>query len=113
MTGVRFVQKSKPSESHVVDFVETNLNLLAHAQAIELSIGSRCGGHGICGGDRIRISNVKDRATLSPVTEKEREHLSVREIESGFRLACQCYPNSSDQTLEVEMEPDGLSPRFT
>ncbi len=113
MTRVRFVQKSNPTENHIVDFVETNLNLLAHAQAIELLIGSRCGGHGICGGDRIRICNVKERATLSPITEKEREHLSEREIESGVRLACQCYPNSSEQNLEIEIEPEGLSPHFT
>lgn len=84
-----------------VDFVEPQLNLLAHAQSAELDIGSQCGGHGICGKDRIRIDDLETRKKLSAVTHAEREHLSDKEIAEGCRLACQVYPNSKDLDLRV------------
>ena len=76
-----------------VDFNEPELNLLAHAQAIELEIGSACGGHGVCGGDRVRLT-PEANAQCSPITSAEREHLTDAEIASGIRLACQCWPNT-------------------
>jgi ferredoxin len=86
-----------------IDFVEPNLNLLAHAQTLELEIGSRCGGHGICGGDRVRI--VSPAPPLSAITEAEREHLTPAELGAGYRLACQCFPNSVEMSLRVEILP--------
>ena len=86
-----------------IDFVEPNLNLLAHAQTIELQIGSRCGGHGVCGGARVRIV---EGAPLSEITEAERNHLTTDELARGYRLACQCFPNSADVSLRVEILPD-------
>src|SRR4029078_10432853 len=83
-----------------VDFSGRNMNLLGHAQAVELEVGSRCGGHGVCGGDRIRIAE-KHRALLSPPTDDERRHLSEPEIRDGFRLACQCYPERSSSEIDV------------
>ena len=80
------------------DFTERNLNLLAHAQAIELNIGSRCGGHGVCGGDRI-LTPESDRPFLSPITDKEREHFTPDELKEGWRLACQCFPEKSGINL--------------
>jgi ferredoxin len=85
----------KTQEVHDSEFCERNLNLLAHAQSIELEIGSRCGGFGECGGDRVRI-NPTDKARFSPITEAEREHLSEDELREGWRLACQCFPQSND-----------------
>ncbi len=85
----------------VVDFVEPNLNLLAHAQTLELEVGSRCGGHGICGGDRIRV--LDPAPPLSPITDAERRHLTKAELDAGYRLACQCFPNSADLSLRVEI----------
>lgn len=67
-----------------------SLNLLAHAQMEELDIGSRCGGYGECGGDRIQVLQGLD--SLSSVTEAERRHLSEEELSQGYRLACQCFP---------------------
>jgi ferredoxin len=84
------------------------LNLLAHAQIEELDIGSLCGGHGVCGGDRIRV--IRGREALSPVTEDEREHLSPAQLQAGFRLGCQCYP--AEDGLEIEVEAPG-GPRFS
>jgi ferredoxin len=75
------------------------LNLLAHAQLEELEIGSRCGGHGICGGDRVQVEAPAD--AVSPPTEAEREHLGEELIAQGWRLACQCYPSADDFSIRV------------
>lgn len=81
-----------------------NLNLLGHAQIIELEIGSECGGHGICGGDRVRINNPRVRALLSEVTAEEQAHLGSAKIAEGWRLACQCYPNRDDLDVVAVVE---------
>lgn len=78
-----------------------SLNLLAHAQMEELNIGSQCGGHGICGKDRIK---VKSNEPLSPITQIELKHLSKEEIEAGYRLGCQAFPSSDHQ--EIQITPD-------
>jgi ferredoxin len=88
------------SKTYLVDFCEPNLNLLAHAQAIELDIGSRCGGHGKCGGDRLRVLGNFENL-LSPVTDDERRWLSSSEISEGYRLGCQCFPQSTDAEIRV------------
>jgi len=85
----------------VVDFCDENLNVLAHAQSIELDLGSRCGGHGICGGDVIRIPEAI-RSEFSGVTEDEKKHLSGPRISQGFRLACQCFPNRAIADARIE-----------
>ena len=79
-----------------------SLNLLAHAQLLELPTGSRCGGHGKCGGDRI-VVRAKDSADLSPLSESEKRHLSAKEIADGVRLACQCFPERDGAELEVTL----------
>ncbi len=77
-----------------------NLNLLAHAQLEELPIGSRCGGHGICGGDRLKV--IEGRAQLSSLTDKELQHLKNSEIEAGIRLGCQAWPIEDDLTITLD-----------
>jgi ferredoxin len=100
MGSVLFVHGPALDPAGEVDFCEPNLNLLAHAQAIELEVGSRCGGHGRCGGDRVRILEAR---RISPPTEAERKHLTAAEIESGIRLACQCFPDASEETIRLEI----------
>ncbi len=80
-----------------------NLNLLGHAQLIELDIGSSCGGHGVCGGDKIQIVEPSMRALLSAVTEEEREHLSAAELADGWRLGCQCYPQKDGCVITAQV----------
>ncbi|MFN7685320.1 MAG: 2Fe-2S iron-sulfur cluster-binding protein [Oligoflexia bacterium] len=107
MGTVKFKAKTG-QKINETDFCEPNLNLLAHAQALELNIGSRCGGHGICGGDKVRVTLSQLQSlgqSVSPLTAAEKEHLSQKELESGYRLACQCYPNSSELELQVEFSP--------
>jgi len=110
----------KPDGSEVpVELCDRNLNLLAHAQIAELEIGSQCGGHGVCGGDRVRIedacvkSDLAERLAtphgLSSVTEEEKRHLSAEELRDGWRLACQCYPEQSDLTVRVRLRYSNLA----
>jgi len=76
-----------------------SLNLLAHAQIEDLDIGSQCGGHGICGGDRILVQT--ERKNLSELTEAELRLLKPEEIQAGYRLACQCWPSEDDLEISV------------
>jgi len=50
-----------------------------------VGIKSECGGKGICGKCRVV---VRDKNAVTKVTEAEMKHLSSREIDSGYRLAC-------------------------
>ncbi len=79
-----------------------NLNVLAHAQLIELETGSRCGGHGKCGNDRV-IIEAGDRNKVNPPTAIEKAHLSPDELESGIRLACQCFPGEDGRGFRVRI----------
>src|SRR4051812_4993957 len=96
--SIHFV--TQDSRSHDSGLCEKNLNLLAHAQTLELDIGSECGGHGICGKDRIRVPE-EFRHQFSAVTDEERSHLGPKLLAEGWRLGCQCFPEKSD--LDVEL----------
>lgn len=102
------ITEDSTEKSFSTDFVDPQLNLLAHAQSIECGLGSECGGHGICGRDRIRVSSAEASVNLgppvlSPLTEAERLHLSKREIDEGWRLACQVFPENAVHALKVEV----------
>ncbi len=86
------------------DLCLRGLNLLGHAQMIELSVGSQCGGHGKCGKDRVILSEA-DRLLVNEPTAIERIHLSADELSRGFRLACQCFPNADGLSLRVSVPP--------
>ena len=92
----------------VIDEWIPSLNLLGHAQVSELDIGSRCGGHGICGGDRIRIAAEIQSRFLSAPTEHELELLDEDERRAGWRLACQCFPDAKrfPGQIRIELPPD-------
>ena len=91
MPPIQFVKKSTNVLSAKIE-TWIDLNILGHAQLEEREIGSRCGGHGICGGDRIQLMEG-DPKLLSIITVEEKKHLSEEEIANGFRLACQCFSN--------------------
>jgi len=98
--SIRFIAEG--GQPHDTELCESQLNLLAHAQVIELEIGSRCGGHGVCGGDRVRIIDAAAQALLSPITESEREHLTDTELRVGWRLACQAFPIQDHCEIEIQ-----------
>ncbi len=60
-------------------------------------IDTPCGGKGLCGKCKILVSG-KD---LPPLTQKETEKLTPKEIERGYRLACMT-PVVSDIEVEIE-----------
>lgn len=78
------------------------LNLLAHAQLIELEIGSQCGGYGRCGKDVVYLKE-SDRLKVSRPTEIEKRHLPEEQLAVGARLACQCFPNEDGIELEISL----------
>lgn len=88
-------------KKHDTEACIKNLNILGHAQLIELDIGSRCGGHGVCGGDRVQIPENM-RRFFSDVTDDEKNHLTEAQLKAGWRLACQCYPNTDELDLNIE-----------
>lgn len=77
-----------------------SLNLLAHAQMEEQETGSECGGHGKCGKDKVLIAE-EDRKKINAPTFLENKHLSAEELNSGWRLACQAFPNENDLSITV------------
>ena len=95
--SVVFVRGTEEFDSGVA---MQGLNLLAHAQMIELSLGSECGGHGKCGRDRVVIS-PEDRHKVSPPTAIESAQLSAAQLGAGMRLGCQCFPESDGLNLRV------------
>jgi ferredoxin len=87
---------------HDAGLCHPGLNLLGHAQMIELAIGSECGGHGKCGRDRVQIREA-DRAKVNPPTAIEMAILGPGELQEGDRLACQCFPNREDLEITVRV----------
>ena len=71
-------------------------SLLECARQLGVELVNLCGGAGTCG--RCKVQLLEGR--LSEVASSEREALSTRELEDGFRLACKAYPRS-DCTLRV------------
>ena len=61
-----------------------------------LFIDNACGGKGLCGKCRVRIT----KGETGPVSETESHILKADEIESGIRLACLVYPESD---IEIEL----------
>lgn len=67
------------------------------AEQAGVAIEQVCGGRGTCGKCRVRVISGE----LSPPADSERRHLSVEELEAGYRLACQAAV-LKDTTVEVE-----------
>jgi ferredoxin len=102
MTGVHF----KKGKLQVAVPCYRGLNLLGHAQLEELDLGSRCGGHGVCGRDRVQI--LPGSQSISPPSDSENQHLSPAEIADGWRLACQTWPAQDQDEIWVKL-PEGNS----
>lgn len=97
---VKFLARG--GQSLGVEPTEYHLNLLGHAQCLELELGSQCGGHGKCGKDRVLVQN--QTALVNSPTEAEHRLLSAEDLARGVRLACQCFPNENGCSIEVLVE---------
>ncbi len=87
--GKRVISKAKDS-------------LLTTAQDAGISLASICGGVGICDSCKIRLIQGK----LSEPTDEEKDLYTENGLNSGFRLACQSYPESD---LTIEIPPESLT----
>ena len=109
---IKFIRKAPRSQESPQELLSVPcfriLNILAHAQMEELDIGSLCGGHGVCGGDRIQIPTGTQG--ISPITENERKHLSQEELQTGWRLGCQCWPEKDDLDISIFLNNCNNSP---
>ncbi len=74
-------------------------SLLASAQQTGADLDSVCGGNGICGrckilvseGDFAKFGFSSSRTHLSEPTSIERAYFSAKELEKGYRLACNAH----------------------
>ncbi|MBP2134233.1 uncharacterized 2Fe-2S/4Fe-4S cluster protein (DUF4445 family) [Methanomicrobium sp. W14] len=67
-----------------------------------VALRGECGGVGICGKCKVQI--VKLYGTINGPTEKEKKHLSEKEIEEGYRLACQAKIDEGKATVYIPPE---------
>ena len=77
-------------------------SLLECSRQVGVGIASTCGGDGWCGTCKIRI--LEGKASLP--TSEEKEALSGKELEEGWRLACQIYPASD---CKVYVPPESMT----
>jgi ferredoxin len=76
------------------------LNVLAHAQLIELDIGSQCGGKARCGKDWVWIAS-EDRKWFNSPEKIEVHHLGSEAVGKGWRLACQAFPSRDNLEIQI------------
>jgi uncharacterized 2Fe-2S/4Fe-4S cluster protein (DUF4445 family) len=69
------------------------------ARQLGVDIVSLCGGQGTCHRCKVQVIT----GSLSPLTSNEKQSLSPKELEGGYRLACQAYP-LGDSKLHVPPE---------
>ncbi len=82
--------------------VHSASSLLDAAQGAGIDIASICGGIGSCNSCKIRLVTGR----LSDLTLEEQAIFTEEELDAGFRLACQSYPQSD---LTVEIPPESLT----
>ncbi|MCP4470029.1 MAG: DUF4445 domain-containing protein [Gammaproteobacteria bacterium] len=73
--------------------VEAGISVLGAARQNDIDIMATCGGRGRCRSCRIKL--VRGTATEPGVADISQ--LSKDEIGEGYRLACQCYPQSDSR----------------
>lgn len=83
-------------EGRLVD-IEPDRSLLEAVRSVGIKITSPCGGKGTCGKCLIKLSSFKVR---DRVTSAEASLLDSEDIEQGYRLACQNFP---DNGMEIEV----------
>jgi uncharacterized 2Fe-2S/4Fe-4S cluster protein (DUF4445 family) len=77
-------------------------SLLEAAQSAGIELVSICGGKGSCGGCRVRVMSGK----LSSPTPDEESVFTPKELEEGYRLACQAKPLTD---IKVDVPPESLT----
>lgn len=110
----------KVKEKMIIDRSKQQKNLLEMLQEKNEYISAPCNGNGICGKCVVQYK----RGATEP-TRRDREVFSEKQLEDGYRLACQSYPAGayeveipeSEETIEVlsewgkqqKMDAEGLT----
>lgn len=89
----------KVKEKMIIDRSKQQKNLLEMLQEKNEYISAPCNGNGICGKCIVRY---KSGATKP--TKQDREFLSEKQLEQGYRLACQSYPTEEYKVEIPELE---------
>jgi uncharacterized 2Fe-2S/4Fe-4S cluster protein (DUF4445 family) len=79
--------------------VKPGVSLLEAAHNAGVAIRSECGGKGACGKCRVI---VRDKSAVTEITEDEDKHLSLEEINLGYRLACRAVLKKSAKVMIPE-----------
>jgi len=85
--------------AHIIDYepvgrrgkCQSHESLLACARKLGIGINSVCGGAGTCHSCKVQVLS----GSVSAPTSSELEAFSPRELEEGWRLACQTYPHGN------------------
>ena len=81
--------------------ISASQTLLDAAQAAGVELAAVCGGVGVCGKCRMRLMTGE----LSPSSALEQASLTEEQLAAGYRLACQCRPQSD---VKVDVLPESL-----
>jgi len=83
-----------------LEFEFSSTNSILNSLAMKgISVFNLCGGKGMCGMCRIKVLSTQDNKIKS-ISEPEKKHLSEKEIQAGYRLACQTF---SVKDIEIEV----------
>ena len=77
-------------------------SLLDSARCLDVDIVRLCNGVGACGRCKVQIVTGE----VSPITAKEKEVLSEKELERNYRLACLTRPSGN---VKVHVPPESLT----
>jgi uncharacterized 2Fe-2S/4Fe-4S cluster protein (DUF4445 family) len=79
--------------------ISSHVDLLSGARQAGVKLAALCGGGGVCGKCKVRLVYGQ----LSPVTPSEASFFTPHELEQGYRLACQAFPQT-DVKLHIPAE---------
>ena len=89
----------KVKEKMIIDRSKQQKNLLEMLQEKNEYISAPCNGNGICGKCIVRY-----KSGATEPTKQDREFLSEKQLEQGYRLACQSYPTEEYKVAIPEQE---------
>lgn len=79
-------------------------SLLDCARQLGVGLVSVCGGKGLCHCCKVQV--LSETTLTSEPTSNEQEVFTLKELEEGYRLACQTYPSGD---LKVHLPPESLT----
>ena len=89
----------KVKEKMIIDRSKQQKKLLEMLQEKNEYISAPCNGNGICGKCIVRY-----KSGATEPTKQDREFLSEKQLEQGYRLACQSYPTEEYKVEIPELE---------